>query len=223
MAVTKKEFTDLLGESISADLASEAVPTERTEQVFSEAFEKRMSDFFSGKDAQRKKAKSNPKRWLIVAIAAVLLLAAVACAVPEVRRSIAGFFIRIFGDHVEYTDPAVTKDRIEEEYGLVPIPEGFVGNISVRTDSIMVTDYTNNNGNIISLQQAALKGHKDLIDNENGMFTEEEINGKMIRIYRSKDAAQASWTENGYYFSLSALYPVNETFFREMISAVGIK
>ncbi len=202
MAVTKKEFTDLLGESISADLASEAAPTERTEQVFSEAFEKRMSDFFSGKAVQRKKAKSNPKRWLIVAIAAVLLLAAVACAVPEVRRSIAGFFVRMFGDHVEYTDPDITKDRIEEEYGLVPIPEGFELNTESGSKTRTLR-YEDGKGRYIIFIQTVDAEIQISVDNEEGEFSEQTIANKSCRIYISDDGSQASWLENGYFFSMT--------------------
>lgn len=221
MAVTKKEFTELLGESISADLAAEAPPADSGEQVFSEAFEKRMSDFFSGKRSG--KAKLRPKRWLIAAIAAVLLLAAVACAVPEIRRSIAGFFIRIFGDHVEYTDPDITKDRIEEEYGLVPIPEGFEETTSIKNNSAVITDYFDEQGNYISLKQVAYRLYSVSIDNENGYFEEETINGIAMRVYRSENVTEASWIEDGYYFSLLCSFQADDGFFRELISNVRIK
>lgn len=222
MAVTKKDFTDLLGESISTDLAAEAAPSSQKEHAFSETFEKRMSDFFSGKDAQRRKAKVNTKRWLIVAIAAVLLLAAVACAIPEVRQSIAGFFVRIFGNHVEYTAPVITKDRIEEEYGLVPLPEGFVQISKENTDRYVVTLYLDADDNVIILRQSVTEANIDSIDNEHGEFQELRIGENTIRVHYSEVGANAAWLENGYYFSLGYGDYIDHETFEEWVSSVKV-
>lgn len=221
MAVTKKEFTELLGESISADLAAEAPPADSGEQVFSEAFEKRMSDFFSGKRSG--KAKLRPKRWLIAAIAAVLLLAAVACAVPEIRRSIAGFFVKIFGDHVEYTDPDITKDHIEEEYGLVPIPEGYTVEDIQRSEDLVVTYYSNTDGYSIYLNQSSSKNRNEKVDNEHGESYELEIDGRKVVVYSGEGGMHAAWLENGYYFSLVTNELLELTVFEKMISSVKPK
>lgn len=205
MAMTKNELLDILGKSISADLAAEGTPTPQKEPVFSEDFEQSMNEFFAKGSSAKKKNKVRPKRWLIIAIAAVVALAATACAVPEIRESIAGFFVKVFGDHVEYTDPNVTKNSIEEEYGIVPIPEGFAITDSVNTDSSLVVTYTDENENSIILRQIASKNYSISVDSEHGNFEEFELDGKDVRIQYGANGAQAAWIQDGYYFTLT--YP----------------
>ena len=223
MAVTKNELLDMLGKSISADLAAEGTPTPQKEPVFSEDFEQRMNEFFAKGSSAKKKNKVRPKRWLIIAIAAVVVLAATACAVPEIRESIAGFFVKVFGNHVEYTDPAITKESIEEEYGLVPIPEGFEETVVLKTDLDLVVDYSDSDGNTITLEQSANKHKISTVDNENGDYKEISVEGKSVLVYLSESYAQASWVDNGYYFHLAYSSSVDINQLCEWISLVCCK
>lgn len=223
MENNKQLIADAYGKAMDAEYDAILAEDETEPHQFSERFEEKMNDLINGDASEKKGASRRRLRpiWLIAA--AILLLAATACAVPSIRKSIAGFFVKMFGNHVEYTDPDITKDRIEEEYGLVPIPEGFEETTAIKNDSVVVTDYVDEMGNVISLQQVAKSQYYDFIDNENGVFEEETVNGIAIRVYRSEDTTQASWIEDGYYFSLSCLFQIDNDFFREIISNVKIK
>ncbi len=220
MAVTKNELLDMLGKSISADLAAEGTPTPQKEPVFSKDFEQSMNEFFAKGSSAKKKNKVRPKRWLIIAIAAVVVLAATACAVPEIRESIAGFFVKVFGDHVEYTDPNVTKDSIEEEYGISPIPEGFIVESIVNGETTRITTYRNYSDDVIVLIQSVDPTQINSVDNEYGTSEEKVIDGKSVRIYTSDYFAQASWVQEGYYFSLTYNAPISSESFEDLICLV---
>ena len=222
MAMTRKEFADIVGRSFDEGLEAETGYKEQPEAEFSADFEKRMDEFFANQaDGGKKKIKR--RRWILIAVAAVLALAATACAVPEIRESIAGFFVKVFGDHVEYTDPAITKESIEEEYGLVPIPEGFEETVVLKTDLDLVVDYSDSDGNTITLEQSANKHKISTVDNENGDYKEISVEGKSVLVYLSESYAQASWVDNGYYFHLAYSSSVDINQLCEWISLVCCK
>ena len=221
--LTKQEFKEAFREAMEIQLASDLKESEPHE--FTPGFEARMEEIIkTGKPNNKKKGLSRRgKRILIIAIAAVVALTLTACAVPEIRESIAGFFVKIFSDHVEYSDPDVTKERIEEEYGLVPIPEGFVEVKCLRGKDFVGTDYLDSDENCISLLQKANSHLNDTVDNERGSFYECTINGNTVRIYLSADSAQASWIANGYYFSLIYSSHVEQRQFEDLIASVNKK
>ena len=228
MPVTRKEFTDALAKSIDSELASCAAAVNEG-HAFSEGFERHMNDFFAGGSSAKKKNKPHAKRWLIVAVAAVVALVATACAVPEIRESIAGFFVKVFGDHVDYSDPKTTKESIEEEYDLVPVPEGYVCTYEARLEKDLQKNYTDDDGNIIQFSQSCADYISSSIDNEHGEFFEKEIGGKTVRIHYVHDVegeyfgASAAWVENGYYFELVYGCEIELEVFEQWIASVQIK
>lgn len=215
-------LADAYGETIDREAEALAAEAEKEPHVFTKRFEERMAELIrTGKPNNRKGLSKRGRRILLIAAAAVLVLAAVACAVPEIRESIGGFFVKIFGDHVEYTDPDITRNSIEEEYSLVPIPEGFhVYSIKRSNDAAVTTVYVDSDENYIMLAQSTDKKMNESVDNERGEFYEVEIRGKNITVHYSDDNAQASWIQDGYYFSLSYTSSIDLSTFYEWIAAV---
>lgn len=223
MATIEKELADAYGEIIDSEIESALSEAGTERHEFSPKFEKQMEELIrTGKPNNKKGMSKRGKRILIIAIAAVVALALTACAVPEIRESIVGFFVKVFSDHVEYSDPDVTKERIEEEYGLVPIPEGFEETSKSVLESTVVTKYEDAGGNIIKLYQIAGGSMNDWIDNENGTISECVIDGHTVSLYYSDNGAQASWLENGYYFSLSYTSYIEKNVFENWIEFVHI-
>ncbi|MCR5808620.1 MAG: DUF4367 domain-containing protein [Clostridiales bacterium] len=214
-------LADAYGETIDREAEALAAEAEKEPHVFTKRFEERMAELIrTGKPNNRKGLSKRGRRILLIAAAAVLVLAAVACAVPEIRESIGGFFVKIFGDHVEYTDPDITRNSIEEEYGLVPIPEGFEETSVTRGDLIVISTYESSSGVSLSLIQSADPNQNDSIDNEHGEFFETEIGKKLVRIHMSDYGTQASWIEDGYYFSLVCSNNIEQNIFEEWIASV---
>lgn len=217
MKTIREEISEYYGALIDAEIEAAFAEAEKAPIVPSKRFERRMRALLR---RGGKAAPSRTKRILIIAAAALLALAMGACAVPEVRESIAGFFVKIFDDHAEYTSPDITKERIEEEYGLVPIPEGFELINELKTKSSLVLVYSDADENVIALRQIADKDIHHLIDNENGETCECEIGGKTVLFYHSENSSCASWIEDGYFFSLSCGSKVDPEVFKEWIRAV---
>ena len=222
MTTIEKELANAYGEVIDAEIEATLASAEPDMPELSPEFRKKMEELIrTGKPNNKKGLSKRGKRILLIAIAAVLALTLTACAVAE-WESIAGFFVKIFSDHVEYSDPNVTKERIEEEYGLVPIPEGFSVASYAGLYASVQTQYFSEEFGTIQLVQGAKGAINSLVDNEHGSFSEYSIGGKTVRIYSSDLGASASWVENGYYFILSCDSPVELGVFESWIERIHI-
>ncbi len=223
MENNKQLIADAYGKAMDAEYDAILAEEEETEpHQFSERFEEKMNDLINGDASEKKGASRRRLRpiWLIAA--AVLLLAATACAVPSIRKSIAGFFVRMFGDHVEYYAPDAYKKGIEEEYGLAPVPDGFSVQSHYKIDIQVNTVYADIDGNTILLSQAANQTPDNSVDNEHGEFVEHEIGERTVLIRITEENAHSSWVENGYFFTLDYSSPIDLDTFIRWISTVSI-
>ena len=201
--MTKDEFREAMRDavlaSIEADIADYKEKYGDEPHVFSAEHEAKMRAIFD--NFEKKQRRRRRTRWALVAAACIVFVfTCVSCTVPKVRNSVAGFFVQVFGDHTEYTDPAVTKECIEEEYGLVPVPEGFEVTEETETDTSRTVTYTDKEENIILLRQIADKSYQLNVDNEHGSFSEYELNGITAEISLGEDGAVAAWVQDGYFF-----------------------
>ena len=224
MNEAKLELADAYGEMLDAEIEALEKETEAEPHEFSERFESSMEALVIGKAPKEKKPRSvRVRRALLIAAAAILALTATACAVPQIRNSIAGFFVKVFGDHVEYSEPAADKRTIEEEYALSPIPEGFTLKLDCRTKTDYLATYMDAAGGAIMLQQAAGDDISERVYTDAENFTERKIDGKSVRVHYSEEFAQAAWVENGYFFSLAYTGCVKPETFEAWIEAVKMK
>ncbi len=215
---SRAAFTAAVGKELELALAACPAPAP------SKAFEARMEGLIADeKRPVRRLVNSRAKRVAAALIAAVLLLLMVGFTSERIRSSVAGFFVETFGDHVEYFDPAITKTSIEEEYGLVPVPEGFEESVVSKSDLGIRTCYSTADDDTIWLWQTCNKSGIYSVDNEHGTQMETVIEGKSVMIILSEDHAHAAWIENGYYFTLSYSSPISIDQFKEWIASVDPK
>ena len=130
-----------------------------------------------------------------------------------------------FGDHDEFTRPDMTKSTIEEEYGIVPVPEGYKLTEEIVADFWISRTYRDDDNNTIILDQHAGDPEHmwSTVDNEHGENYEKEIAGKTVRIHFAEGGCSAHWVENGYYFIFSAgVIPLDKDTFEEWIASVQI-
>lgn len=233
--MTVAVFNETLAMCIDADLSAERAGKELPEHVFSEAFERRMDEFFANRRKEREAApaaweppaveKRKPrgikaKYWLIAAAAVLLAFAAVACAVPEIRESVAGFFIRVFGDHFDY-EPEISQEGIGRVYGFTEAPEGFFVDVSVREGNMIVTTYSDPSGAYIKLCQAARGFSGESVNREGCSLLEREIGGRSVTLLLGEEFSHAAWVEDGYYFSISCSPGFDESDIESWILSLG--
>lgn len=223
MKDAKTELAEAYGKRLDEEIAALEREAEKEPHEFSADFEARMDKLLSGEAPKAKKPAVRVRRALIIAAAALLALAATACAVPQIRSSIAGFLVKVFGDRVEYTDPATEKETIEEEYALIPVPEGFTLKLDCRTETDYFATYMDASGGAIMLQQAAGSNISERIYTDAANFAEREIGGKKVRVHYGEGFAQAAWIENGYFFSLAYTGDIEPEIFESWLTAVKVR
>ncbi|MBO4878859.1 MAG: DUF4367 domain-containing protein [Clostridia bacterium] len=224
MTDAKKELADAIGEIIDAEFSAAAAAVEAAPPVLSTRFEKRMEKLIQTADSGRSVSKGvKARRIVLIAAAIVLALALAACAVPQVRAFIAGFFVRYMENHDEHTVQQAIHETIEAEYGLFPIMDGFREISVTRNEASVVTVYLGDDGDIIMLNQVSKLGFTQMLDNENGKFYERTIDGIYTKIYISDDSMQASWIKDGYYFSLTYSSSIEIEQFEKLIVSVRAK
>lgn len=215
------EFMAAYGEVLDAQFEALSAAAKEDPPELSEAFEERMAELFRSGPSRR--AHSGLGKRILTAAAAVMLLAFLGFTFKGALMSVAGFFVEAFDDHVEITRPDVTKTSIEEEYALVPIPEGYEEIPQIRDDVTYDTWYSNAEGSTIILGQSCSDHGVRTVDNEHMTETDMEIDGLMVHIILSDDHAFAAWIENGYFFKLSYDSPVTMEQFSEWIASVKLK
>lgn len=209
---SRAAFTAAVGKELELALAACPAPAP------SKAFEARMEGLIADeKRPVRRLVNSRAKRVAAALIAAVLLLLMVGFTSERIRSSVAGFFVETFGDHVEYFDPAITKTSIEEEYGLVPVPEGFEEEVKTRGDKLVVTWYQDSGENAIVLMQFAGKDASLNVDSEHGEFYDKQVEGRIVHFNTGGSVISATWIENGYLFSLSLPSGVDTILIEQLI------
>ena len=224
MEDNRKELIGAFEKAFDAEIEEFIAAAEKEPHEFSREFENKMEELIrTGKPNNRTVSRKRVRRIVLIAVAAVLALALAACAIPEVREFIAGFFVQHKDDHADYIAPEVTKETIEEEYGFVPIPDGFELISENKNDYLLEALYADADGNIIMFYQSVHTVNDESVDDEHGEFYEREIGGKTELIHHSEYGSVASWMDNGYYFSLGYGSDIDLNVFEEWISLIKTK
>jgi hypothetical protein len=139
--------------------------------------------------------------------------------VPEIRESIAGFFVRMFSDHEEITAPEPMKKAIEEEYGFFTIPDGFAITTRYKCKDSITIEYINQDDVFIQFKQIAHADYDFVADNR-GDNTECDVNERKVLISISEQCCRAVWFEDGYVFKLYYSSPADIQTIKSLVSLV---
>lgn len=203
MSMTKAELMNAFRDAACAEFEEYLPYGSDYSYEFSERFERRMDRLVKSESrASWRFVNTNPKRLIIIALAILVTSFAVACAVPEIGESIAGFFVRMFSDHAEIEITDTIRERIDDIYELDPVPDGFSLSRKKTAEINVYLEYMDYNGNVIFLEQRAMDVANIGFDISSAAYCERSINGKSVLIQFSDSYAQAFWEEEGYLFQL---------------------
>ena len=210
MSMTKAKLMDAFRDAACAEFEEYLPYGSDYSYEFSERFERRMDRLVKSESrATWRFVNTNPKRLIIIALAILVTSFAVACAVPEIRESIAGFFVRVLSTHDEISTPESMRQIIEDEYVLTEIPEGFRLATKNRSSDIVTSEYTNQNNDYIQLIQIARIEVEFGSDNQQAEKSELYACGKKILVYSIEGSCYAFWTEDNYLFNLNCSFCVD--------------
>lgn len=194
----KKLFIQALIEAKDKEL-SKLKSEDEIEWEFSEKFENSMNKLIKKNNHIQLSTRRTVRRGLLAAIVAIIVLFTSLMSVTATRTPFIEFIKKVFPQYNEITlseESTPPVDKIETEYTLTALPEGFEVKEYQKDDLGILTVWENSNGNRIILMQDLLDSNFSF-DNEHE-YEELYINGYEAYYYSS----QLTWTDGIYWFTL---------------------
>ena len=187
---------------------------EEIDLEFSEEFEAWAQELLKGPQKRGSRPRGKTLRRLIILAAILAALVTAALATPAIREALIEFFTHNRGTHYEFSfDPeqAATAPRtVETEYCPTYIPEGFVEDAYVVTDTVIMRAWVTDNGEHMLYQQNTIMVEGQLEDWYGGTHVNAEnvivdtvcLNGyEVFRVYQ--EGYMYYWTDNSYFYQLT--------------------
>ena len=187
---------------------------EEIDLEFSEEFEAWAQELLKGPQKRGSRPRGKTLRRLIILAAILAALVTAALATPAIREALIEFFTHNKGTHYEFSfDPeqAATAPRtIETEYCPTYIPEGYVEDAYIVTDTVIMRAWVTDNGEHMLYQQNAIMVEGQLEDWYGGTHVNAEnvivdtvyLNGyEVFRVYQ--EGYMYYWTDNSYFYQLT--------------------
>lgn len=219
MAMTRKELNQAFREAIMLEFVD--VPDEsQITFAFSEKFEQKMQKLIARQKKSYWKYVNTAKKRVAIAVISLLSMLMLAMSNEDVRASMLQWCENVYKEYIHYYFEGETTKKIEHEYQLTVIPDGFEKVYEQRdTESIMIT-YENQVGDYIQFRQQITEDFDTYVDNEKGKWSTVVINDKDVKVFDYTTLMGAMWVEDGYYMFLVYYGCDDNKIIKEMIETI---
>ncbi len=166
---------------------------------FSEKFEKSMNQLIKKNNHIKLSTRRKIRKGLLAAILAIIVAFTGLMSVSATRTPFVEFIKKVFPQFNEVTlseESTPSVERIETEYTLTNLPEGYEIKEYQKDDLGIFSVWKNKNGDEIVLIQ-------DLLDSNFSIDTEHTYEELYINDYQAYYyASQLTWTDGVYWFTL---------------------
>ena len=199
MTFTKEQISQAF-----IQVLNERVPdlSDIPDHVFSARFEKKMNKLIR-KEAEHPWAVSHTLARNLIAAAIVIILIFTLCmSVGAIRNAIFNFFQQHFETHDDVVIEMPEKTKIEKEYVITGLPEGFVLKEEIKNDINIMKVFENENGDYINISQSISMSNGVTKDNERSNYDIMEVNGYGVFVTSTPEKVMLAWNQDGYVFFL---------------------
>lgn len=219
MAMTRKELNQAFREAVMLEFVD--VPDEsQITFAFSEKFEQKMQKLIARQKKSYWKYVNTAKKRVAIAVISLLSMLMLAMSNEDVRASMLQWCENVYKEYIHYYFEGETTKKIEHEYQLTVIPDGFEKVYEQRdTESIMIT-YENQVGDYIQFRQQITEDFDTYVDNEKGKWSTVVINDKDVKVFDYTTLMGAMWVEDGYYMFLVYYGCDDNKIIKEMIETI---
>lgn len=171
---------------------------------FSEKFEKSMNQLIKKNNHIKLSTRRKIRKGLLAAILAIIVAFTGLMSVSATRTPFVEFMKKVLPQFNEVTlsDEATPPvERIETEYTLTNLPDGFEITEYQKDDLVVMSKWGNQIGEDIVLFQEILDSNLS-IDTEHG-YEEIVINGYSAYLNKYELNSSLKWTDGYYWFTLS--------------------
>lgn len=171
---------------------------------FSEKFEKSMNKLIKKNNHIKLSTRRNIRKGLLAAIIAIIVAFTGLMSVSATRTPFIEFIKKVFPQFNEVTlseESTPPVDRIETEYTLTNLPEGYEIKEYQKDELGIFTVWKNSNNSEIMFSQEILDPNLS-IDTEHN-YHELKINGYESYLLTTEMNSVLSWTDGCYWFILN--------------------
>ena len=217
--MTRDEVKHAFRDDISDDYDRELAKYQNETPVFSEEFLDKMNRLIKKeKNPLWHMINTHSKRILLVFSCCVIIMLSLN-TIPKVRAYTLDFLESIFATHIELERSQENTISEMKEYVITDLPENYQLSSQLYDPRTIMHEYTNKNGNIITLEQFSTSGTISIAyDQESGIETEIVIGDYTAHLYTNKDYYSLSWCTEDATLKLSCYGGLTE---EEFIS-IGI-
>ncbi|MCM1286394.1 MAG: DUF4367 domain-containing protein [Acetobacter sp.] len=203
MENSKEQFIKAFLEAERID-NSKLKSEDEIEWDFSEKFEKSMNKLIKKNNHIKLSTRRHIRKGLLAAIIAIIVTFTGLMSVSATRAPFIEFVKKIFPQFNEITlseESTPPVDKIETEYTLTNLPDGFEIKEYQKYELGILTTWINNNGDEITFSQNIIDTNFT-IDNEHN-YKELLINGYTAYYVEDKSGVFMRWTDGNYWFTLN--------------------
>lgn len=204
MSISRDDFKNAFRAVVSAEFSHIPDNEDDIDYTFSERFNKRMARLIK---SQRKSywvlVNTAAKRAAVVVVA-ILTVFTAAFSVKAIREPVIRFIKQVYETFTDYLYEGDTTVKIDKEYVITYLPEGFEQTSKTNNDVRITTKYESNKGDSIIFSQRITSGNSGwAVDIEQGDIKSETIDGIDIKFYESEEEKIVIWLKDGYVFVLN--------------------
>ena len=218
--MSKDEFKNAFREVIAAEFSHIPCDEDSIDYTFSERFNKKMNKLI--------KAQRKPYYFLIntaakkVAVYFVIFatLITASMSVKAIREPVVNFIVEVYENFTRYFFDGDTADNIKKKYEISELPKGFSRFNTMETDTDFTVIYQGSENNSIIFTQSTTENKIFDIDNQKETPKTEKVNGIDIHIYTYEKDKFVFWSDNGYFFQITAYGDIDDETLIKMIKSI---
>lgn len=210
MEYSKELFIKAFMEAERIDNAS-LKSEDEIEWDFSEKFEKSMNKLIKKNNHIKLSTRRKIRKGLLAAIIAIIVAFTGLMSVSATRTPFIEFIKKVFPQFNEVTlskESTPPVDRIETEYTLTNLPEGYEIDTYQKDDLGIFSVWKNKNGDEIVFSQN-LVDTSFTFDNEHN-YKETNINGYVAYLNTYEFESSLKWSDGCYWFVLKVPISLND-------------
>ena len=148
------------------------------------------------------------KRVAVILTTFLVAAAALCMSVEAIRTPIVRFFVETFEKYSIITTTGegseAGKTRIEREYELGELPQGYELVESQTSELAAIKEYRNGENGLLLLDQSPWTVIEDMADTESARTEEVEVSGNPGTYIEKNGRVNLVWAQEGYRFLLTA-------------------
>lgn len=223
MAMTKAEFKNAFREAAAYEFRDIPRDDSQIPHEFSAEFERKIAKLIQKEKSFLWHFVNTASKRVAVIILVLVMLFTTACSVKAIREPIVRFLTEVYETFTEYFFDGEKTSVITEKYQISAIPDGFIEESVLETDTAIYVVYRNGENNTIHYTQAVTDETSINLDTEKANSKTLAVSGCEVYLYLQENVIYGMWTHDGYYFEIVCYGDFSEDDVIGLIQSVSTK